>query len=106
MNSGGERVWCGGKPYQSSRRGDLAACCVDSEEFEDWKEVEDNNGDLVADFNEVVCIVEKDWLFDKIRKETGKEPRHYLCDVYTSDDSYDWFIDAKTEGKLVMVNIN
>lgn len=106
MNSVRERVLFGIEPYQISNHLDLAAFCVDSEEFEDWEEVKDNNGDLVADFNEVVCIVEKDWLFDKIRKEIGKEPRHYLCDVYTSDDSYDWFIDAKTEGKLVMVSFN
>ena len=106
MNPVRERILIGIKPYQISEHKDLAAFCVDSEEFEDWDEVEENNGDLVSDFCELICIVEKDWLYNKIREELNEEPLHYLRDVYTSDDSYDWFIDAKEQGKLVMVGFN
>lgn len=107
MNSVRKRVLIGIKPYQISEHKDLAAFCVDSEEFEDWDEIENNNGNLVSDFNEVVCVVEKDWLYEKIKNECDTDnPLHYLQSVYTSDESYDWFIDAKEQGKLVMVSFS
>ena len=79
---------------------DLIAFCVCSEYFMDCED--DENG-IEADFNEVIAIVEKDWLFEYMDME---DPLDYLQNEYTSDDSIDWFDEAIRQNKIVMVGFN
>ena len=107
MNAVRERILIGMTPYSEfSQHKDLIAFCVDSECFEDWNETEENNGNKVADFNEAVVVVEKEWLFDRMKREGIDDPLAYLQEEYTSDDSYEWFIDAKEQDKVVLVGFN
>lgn len=79
---------------------DLIAFCVCSEYFMD---IEDEENGIDADFNEVVAVVEKDWLFSYMDVEN---PLDYLQNEYTSDDSIDWFDEAIRQNKIVMVSFN
>ena len=79
---------------------DLISFCVCSECFVDY---EDENNGIEPDFNEVIAVVEKDWLFDYMDMEN---PLKYLQEEYTSDDSIDWFNEAIIQNKLVMINFN
>lgn len=89
-------------PYAEHK--DLISFCVCSECFEDWEEIENGNG---ADFNDVIAIVDKDWLFKYMSEDMNIEnPRKYLQQEYTSDDSIDWFDMANIQGKLMMVAFN
>lgn len=107
MNAVRERVLMGITPYLAlSEHKDLISFCIDGECFEDSDEIEENNGNSVADFNEVVVIVEKDWLFEQMRQEGIENPLNYLREEYVSDDSYEWFIEAKGQGKVVLVGFN
>ena len=73
----------------------LIAFMVCSEYFEyDYEE---------ADFDEVVVIVEKEWLFNKMMHEGIKNPLDYLLNEYTSEDSYKWYFSAALRGKIVAV---
>ena len=89
-------------PYNEHR--DLISFCVGSEYFEDYEET---NQGICADFNEVVAVVDKNWLFNEIRKyEDGIEPRKYLQEEYTTEDSGDWFDTAVNTNHLMMVSFN
>lgn len=64
-----------------------------------------------ADFNELLVVVEKDWLYNRIKMEnddivTDEDVRKFLQDGYTSDDSSNWYKDALMERKIVMVDFN
>ena len=107
MNTVRERVLIGITPYlEFPEHKDLISFCIDSELFEDWDEVEENEGNAVADFNEVIVIVEKEWLFTQMKHEGIDNPLKYLQEEYVSDDSYNWFIKAKRQGKVVLVGFN
>lgn len=79
---------------------DLIAFCVCSEYFMDF---DDEDNGIEPDFDEVVAIVEKDWLFNYMDMEN---PLEYLQNEYTSDDSIDWFDEAIRCNKVVMVGFN
>jgi len=79
---------------------DLISFVVCSESFMDW---EDEANGIEADFAEVIVVVEKDWLFDYMGIEN---PREYLQNEYTSDDSIDWFDEALRQNKVLMVSFN
>lgn len=89
-----------------SEHKDLMSFCVDSECFEDWGEIVENGDKYIADFNELIVIVEKEWLFERMKKEGISEPLSYLKNEYTSDDSYEWFMDAVEARKVVLVGFN
>ena len=64
-----------------------------------------------ADFNEIVVIVEKDWLYDYMKTmdsdiKTDADCLKYLKNEYTSDDSYGWYSQAVLENKIVMIDFN
>lgn len=79
---------------------DLITFCICSEQFSD-REDEDNG--IEPDFDEVIAIVEKAWLFDYINKS---DPPAYLKNEYISDDSIDWLYEAIRNSKIVMVEFN
>lgn len=107
MNTVRGRVLKDIKPYMDfSEHKDLISFCIDSECFEDWDEMDKYYGLSVADFNEVIVVVEKEWLFNLMRHEGVSNPLNYLREEYVSDDSYKWFIEAKAQGKIVLVGFN
>ena len=62
--------------------------------------------DPQSDFNELVVVVEKDWLFNLMKEDGITNPLDYLQNEYTSDDSIYWFDNAVIQRKVVMVNFN
>ena len=92
------------KPYIGfSEHKDLIAFCVCDGYF--GYDVE-TDSETETDFNELVVVVEKDWLFDCMRKDGIENPLDYLQNEYTSDDSIVWFDNAVEQGKVVMVDFN
>ena len=92
------------KPYIGfSEHKDLIAFCVCDGYF--GYDVE-TDSETETDFNELVVVVEKDWLFDYMRKDGIESPLDYLQNEYTSDDSIVWFDEASEQGKVVMVDFN
>lgn len=85
---------------------DLISFSVSSECFEDWNEVEKNGGVAMAGFNELLVVVDKEWLFTYMKVNGIKNPRKYLQNEYTSDDSYEWFVEANKAGYVVGVMFN
>lgn len=101
MNEVRERVLLSLTAYvEFSEHKDLIAFCIGSEKFADCEDEENN---MEPDFNEVIAIVEKNWLFDYMGIEN---PLEYLKNDYTSDDSIDWFDAALYSKKLVMISFN
>ena len=101
MNAVRKRVLLSLTEYDSfPEHKDLIAFCVCSESFEDF---EDEENGIYPDFDEVVAVVEKDWLFSYMDMEN---PLEYLQSEYTSDDSIDWFDEAIRQNKLVMISFN
>lgn len=107
MNTVRERILIGIKPYLDfSQHKDLISFCVSSECFEDWEEIEENYGNACADFNELIVVVEKEWLFEHMKMNGIENPLDYLQNEYISDDSYEWFVNAKEADKVVIVGFN
>ena len=101
MNAIRERILIDMTPYKGfSEHKDLISFCVCSECFIDY---EDEENGIEPDFDEVVVIVEKDWLFHYMHMEN---PLEYLKNEYTSDDSIDWFDEALRQNKVVMISFN
>lgn len=61
---------------------------------------------LEADFDEVIVVVEKNWLFDLMYDSGIFNPREFLQLEYIFDDSYEWFCEAVYENKIVMIDFN
>lgn len=84
---------------------DLIAFCVGDGYFGYNPETEQEED---GDFNGVTVVVEKDWLFDLIKKteklKTDEDVRIFLREEYTSDDSINWYNQAILEHKVVMVD--
>lgn len=63
-----------------------------------------------SDFDEVIVVVEKDWLFDLIKRtedfRTNDEVLKFLQEDYTSDDNSTWYEEAILANKVVMVDFN
>ena len=104
MNAVREKVLADMKPYVDfAEHKDLIAFTVGADYFTYDDETDDV---LEADFEEIVVVVEKEWLFEKMKEENVENPLDYLQNEYTWDDSNDWFEYAKTEGKIVTVEFN
>ncbi len=88
------------KYTEMAEHNDLIEITVGSECFED------EEAERFADFAELLVILDKDWLFNKMIKEGIENPRDYLKNEYTSDDSYSWYEDAMREKKIVMVGFS
>ena len=101
MNAVRERVLSSITDFKGyAEHKDLISFVVCSESFMDW---EDEANGIEADFAEVIVVVEKDWLFDYMGIEN---PREYLQNEYTSDDSINWFDAAAYDNKVLMVSFN
>lgn len=101
MNTVREKVLEDTKPYLDfAEHKDLIAITIGAEYFTYDCETDT---DLEADFGEVIAVVEKDWLFTVMLKEEIENPLDYLQNEYTWDDSFVWFINAKTEGKVAVI---
>ena len=73
----------------------------------DYFTYDDESGvELIADFDEIIVVVEKDWLFNHMKHGGTENPLDYLQNEYGWDDSYEWFINAKAFGKVVAVEFN
>lgn len=104
MNKVRERTLASIRPYTDFwKHKDLIAFCVCGEYL--TYDVE-TDSESEADFEELVVVVEKDWLFDCMRKDGIENPLDYLQNKYTSDDSIVWFDNAVEQGKVVMVDFN
>ena len=88
------------RKFNHSEHKDLINFCVCSEYFMDY---DDDDNEIEPDFNELIVIVERDWLFNYMGVEN---PRLYLQEEYTSDDSIDWFDEANRCGKIIMIAFN
>lgn len=70
----------------------------------------DTDEDEESDFDEVIVVVEKDWLFDLIKRteefKTNEEVLKFLQEKYTSDDSSTWYEEAILAHKVVMVDFD
>lgn len=82
-----------------SKHKDLISFCVCSEYF-----TED------ANFDELIVVVEKRWLFNLIKKtqnlKTDSEVRKFLQEEYTSEESKDWYDEAILDGKIITISFN
>lgn len=76
---------------------DLIAFAVGAEEISHLYE------NVHVDFDELVVVVDKDWLFSYMNKEN---PRKFLQDEYVSEDSIDWFMQANLTEHLALVKFN
>lgn len=87
------------KPYIAfAEHKDLIAFTVGAEYFTyDYEK----DKELEADFDEIIVVVEKDWLFNHMKASGVENPLDFLQNVYVWDDSYEWFISAKESGKIV-----
>lgn len=91
--------------YEKHR--DLISFCVCDGYF-DYNA--DTNEEEESDFDEVIVVVEKDWLFNLIKQDNNfkmdYEVRIFLQEEYTSDDSSTWYEEAILAHKVVMVDFN
>lgn len=104
MNAVRSKVMDGMKPYLDfAQHKDLIAITVGADYFTYDSETDK---ELEADFGEVVVAVEKDWLFEHMKKDDIGNPLDYLQNEYTWDDSFVWFENAKTAGKVAIIEFN
>ena len=104
MNTVRQRVLEDMKPYLDfAQHKDLIAITIGADYFSYDCETDT---ELEADFGEVIAVIEKDWLFTVMLKEEIENPLDYLQNEYTWDDSFVWFENAKTNGKVAVVEFN
>ena len=104
MNKVKERILASIEPYMDfAKHKDLIAFCVCDGYFA--YDVE-SDSEIETDFNELIAVVEKDWLFNLMKEDGIENPLDYLQNEYTSDDSFVWFDKAVEQGKVVMVDFN
>lgn len=104
MNKVRERILASIEPYMDfAKHKDLIAFCVCDGYFA--YDIE-TDSEIETDFNELVVVVEKDWLFNLMREYEIENPLDYLQNEYTSDDSLVWFDRAIEQRKVVMVDFN
>lgn len=91
--------------YEKHR--DLISFCVCDGYFEYNADTDEEEE---SDFDEVIVVVEKNWLFDLIKHikdfRMDYEVRSLLQEGYTSDDSGTWYEEARLAHKVVMVIFN
>lgn len=104
MNAVRKKILADMKPYMEfAEHKDLIAFTVGADYFTyDYE----TDMELEADFSEIIVVVEKDWLFEQMKKEDIENPLDFLQNEYTWDDSIGWFADAKIDGKIVTVEFN
>ena len=91
-------------PYiDFAKHKDLIAITIGAEYFTYDHETD---RELETDFEEVVAVIEKDWLFGLMLKEGIRNPLDYLQNEYTWDNSFVWFENAKAKGKVVVVSFD
>lgn len=104
MNIVRKRVLEDIEPYKDfAKHKDLIAFTVGADYFT-YDDKTDT--DLEADFYEVTVVVEKDWLFDLMKKDDIENPLDYLQSEYIWDDSIFWFENANISGKIVVIGFN
>ncbi len=104
MNKVREKVLSDMKPYMEFvEHKDLIAFTVGADYF---TYDDETDTELEADFEEIVAIVEKDWLFKHMKNGGTDNPLDYLQNEYVWDDSYEWFVNAKAYSKVVAVDFN
>lgn len=104
MNAVRSKVMEDMKPYMDfAKHRDLIAFVIGEEYFS--YDIE-NDVELEADFAEVIVAVEKDWLFELMKKSGVDNPVEYLQNEYTWDDSIEWFESAKMNGKIAVLEFN
>ena len=101
MNAVRKKVVDGMKPYLDfTKHKDLIAITVGAEYYSyDFMTDEE----LEADFCEAIVIIEKDYLFMIMARDGIEDSLEYLQDEYTWDDSFAWFENAKSDGKVVAI---
>lgn len=91
--------------YEKHR--DLISFCVCDDYF---RYNADTGEEEESDFDEVIVIVEKDWLFNLIKRtedfRTDDDVLKFLQEEYTSDDSSHWYADALLRKKIVAIDFN
>lgn len=91
------------RDYEKYR--DLISFCVCDDYFVYNQDTEEE-----SNFDEVIVVVEKDWLFNLIKRirnfKTNKEVLKFLREEYASDDSSIWYEEAILRHKVVMVDFN
>ena len=104
MNAVRAKIFADMKPYMDfAEHKDLVAFTVGADYFTyDYE----TDVEFEADFDEIVVVVEKDWLFGQMVFEGVENPLDYLQNEYTWDDSVVWFAEAKVCGKIVTVSFN
>lgn len=77
---------------------DLSAFVISVEDF----------SELTFDdcINEIVVVVEQEWLFNLMSSGGVKKPQEYLCYSYTCDDAKHWFNKAVSENKIAAIEFN
>lgn len=86
------------RTYKYADHRDLISFCVGVEYLCDVDE------EATADFSEIIAIVDKDWLFDYMSNNLGiRNPRKFLQEEYTFDDSIIWFKKAIKENHLMAI---
>lgn len=104
MNAVREKVWKDVKPYMEfAEHKDLIAFTVGADYF---NYDDETDAELEADFDEIIAVVEKDWLFEHMKHGGTENPLDYLQNEYVWDDSYERFINAKAYGKVVTIAFN
>lgn len=86
-------------PFNKHRR--LVSFCVNVNDV-----LANNDEDYDADFNEIIAVVDEDWLFDLISETTDIKPRDYLLNEYTSEESSVWLEKAIMEKHLAIIDFN
>lgn len=57
-------------------------------------------------FNELLVVVDKEWLFTYMKQNDIADPLNYLKERYTSEDAYKWYKEAKEEEQIVSIIVN
>lgn len=83
---------------------DFINLTVPVEVFLDITESEDDSFD--PGFNELLVFIEKEWLFEKMRKEGIEDPHKFLCEEYDSENAINWYEDALSARKVAMISFN
>ena len=101
MNAVRKKVVDGMKPYLDfAKHKDLIAVTIGADYYSyDFMADEE----LEADFCEAIVIIEKDYLFMIMARDGIEDSLEYLQDEYTWDDSFAWFENAKSDGKVVAI---
>lgn len=83
---------------------DMINFTVPAECFLDIEECEQEDFD--PGFNELMVIVEKDYLYGMMKRQGIIDPHWYLEHEYSSENAIDWYDEAVRAKKVVMITFN